>query len=272
MITLQKAGVRVEDNFMKRVQNIKFIAGLNRQNYSFSNQAPLLNLKNINNEVVSILYPGKETTANTPKIWDFRPIISINNNTIIMKDLTFGDIWYSIADFINQFNIQDRHKISILLARIFYKVAFYMTHTNNNLLIFDRNLLTQEEIQLFNYPINTFDINDNPILISLDSFITYNDLLCLNEDCKYFYIKNLKEQRNITNILQFNTYDELKRNISWEASSGRINTFLTHINYIMHLAGYVPIHMILETASRGQGIFPIQNNQNLINLLNQQPL
>lgn len=94
MITLQKAGVREEFNFMKRVYNIKYIAGLNRLGYTFYNPAPPLNLKTINNETISIIYPGKETIPRTAtsiaKIWDFRPIITINNT--IMKDLTFGDI------------------------------------------------------------------------------------------------------------------------------------------------------------------------------------
>lgn len=265
MITLQKAGVSSENNFMKRIHNIKYIAGLNRQTYNFFNQAPILNLKTVNSETISILYPGKETIARTPKIWDFRPIITTNNT--IMKDLTFGDIWYSIANFINSF--QNSHKAAILLARVFYKVAFYMSHSNSNLLIFNKDLLDIEEKELFNYSINTFDIQGNPLTISLDSFITYNDLLCLNEDCKYFYIKNLNDQNNVQNILNYNNYIDLRNNISWEASTGRINTFLTHINYIIHLAGYVPTHIILESASRGQGIFPVQNNQNLIDLLNQ---
>lgn len=128
MITLQKAGVREEFNFMKRVYNIKYIAGLNRLGYTFYNPAPPLNLKTINNETISIIYPGKETIPRTAtsiaKIWDFRPIITINNT--IMKDLTFGDIWWSIGDFINSFQ-KDSHKVAILLAKIFYKVAFYMS-------------------------------------------------------------------------------------------------------------------------------------------------
>lgn len=270
MITLQKAGVREEFNFMRRVYNIKYIAGLNRLGYTFYNPAPPLNLKTINNETISIIYPGKETIPRTAtsiaKIWDFRPIITINNTT--MKDLTFGDIWWSIADFINSFQ-KDSHKVAILLAKIFYKVAFYMSHTDNNLWLFNKDLLSREERELFNYPINILDTQGNHIPISLDSFITYNDLLCLNEDCKYFYIKNINDNNNVTNILYFNNYIDLKNNISWEASTGRINTFLTHINYIIHLAGYVPTHIILESASRGQGVFPVQNNQDLINLLNQ---
>lgn len=268
MIRLQKAGITKRENFTNRINNIKFIAGLDRVNYSFANPAPLLNIRTINNEIISISYPGKETTASTPKIWDFRPILRVNN--IFMKDLTFGDIWHSIGNFINSFNLIDRPRVSILLSRIFYKVAFYNSHlNNNNLLIFDKNLLNPAELQLFDYPINTLDQIGGNLTVSLESFILFNDLLCLNEDCKYFYIKNLKEERNITNILLFNEYDDLKNNVSWESSSGRINTFLTHINYILHLGGIIPLHTILECASRGQGIFPIQNNQNLIDILNQ---
>lgn len=104
-------------------------------------------MKTINNETISIIYPGKETIPRTAtsiaKIWDFRPIITINNTTI--EDLTFGDIWWSIADFINSFQ-KDSHKVAILLAKmIFYKVAFYMSHTDNNLLLFNKDLLSREE-------------------------------------------------------------------------------------------------------------------------------
>lgn len=290
-ITIQKAGKRADNNFKKRMINIKFFASLNRIGFTHKLQAPSLKIYETSlNEKIYIKYPGKESDIDraSPKPWDFRPILIKNN--IQMKDLSFGEIWEFISKFVHNSSNGDKKENTILLARLFYKVAFLNLHTlitnssifsqttlhpdNYKLYLFDNrcNNLTINEKNILSKVIETIDINGNQMNISVESFILYNELLCSNEDCKYFYRANktLTKSKKVLDD-HFETVDGIKKlkKLEWEGLAGRINTFLTHINFLAYLAKKKDIFHLLEEASRGQGIFPISNNQELVDFLNE---
>jgi len=286
IIALQKAGVSTGENYKRRVVNINFFASLDRNKYTYTSPAPSLKMYTAQSgEEIYVVYPGKESNSNrqSPKPWDFRPILE--KNGIRMKDLSFGEIWQFLSDFI-QSNNRTKNQNAILLARLLYKTAFLHLHKldttsnffkasslkgqNRKFYVFNIQCpnFTKNEKEILREAINVIDVNGNPMTISIESFIVYNDFLCSNEDCKYFYRKNknLKTaqselEKHIKNINGIKKY----RGLNWESSAGRINTILTHINFLVYLAGGKDIFNLLEEASRGQGIFPVSNNQLLIN-------
>ncbi len=193
MISLQNAIKTSGVNFKKRVKNIKFFAALDRTELEYGVNEKNPEVFSIGTESVSIKYPGKETKG--WNLWDFRPILKVGEKTI--KNLSFGDIWRAIDKFVNSIPDISKQEASILLARILYKVTYFNTHTetnneiyyadeninplSNTLYVFDKTKLSESEQSLFSHSIEVDGEN-----ISLESFIVYNDLLCSNEDSKYF--------------------------------------------------------------------------------------
>lgn len=272
MVEIQKAGKMAEKNFLKRIINIKFFASLKRENLSFkTNTTKLLEMYRTSNEKIEIIYPGKESESSTPKPWDFRPILTKNN--IEMKNLSFGDIWESMYQEIFDYKRLSKDEIKCLIS-IFYKMAFYNTHKlineskifdestlnilEHNFYIFEKTLLTTEEQNILSKDMIVKDKDENAMTISMESFLVYNDLLCANEDCKYFYLKNIKEKKEPSNILNYSTYKEFK-NCSWEATTGRINTFLTHINFLAWTLDKQRLSSLLDDISRKRGVSPIDD-------------
>ena len=272
MIQIQKAGKNTEENFLKRILNIKFFASLKRDNLCFkTNNTKSLEIYRTTNEIVKIIYPGKESASSTPKPWDFRPILTKKN--IEMKNLSFGDIWESLYQEIFDYKRLTENEIKNLIS-ILYKMAFYNTHKLINdskifeettldvsekiFYTFDKTLLTKEEQYILMKDITVKDNKENTMTISMESFLIYNDLLCANEDCKYFYLKNIKEGKEPKNIFKYSTYKEFK-NCSWEATTGRINTFLTHINFLAWTLNKQKLSSLLDDISRKRGVSPIDN-------------
>ena len=162
-ITIQKAGKRANKKFKKRMINIKFFASLNRSGFTHNTQAPSLKIYETSlNEKLYIKYPGKESDIDktSPKPWDFRPILIKNN--IQMKDLSFGEIWEFISKFVNNSSNGNKKENTILLARLFYKVAFLNLHnliTSNS--IFEQTTLHSDNYKfyLFNNTCDNLTIN-----------------------------------------------------------------------------------------------------------------
>lgn len=280
MMILQKAGKTNTLNFTKRATNIKFFASLPRVGLTYGINETNFPLYLVNGiEDISIQYPGKESVGTFPKPWDFRPILK--KNSARMKNLSFADIWNYINAFIKNENnkeIQKRHLI--LFSRIFYKLAFLMCHdiqTINGATFykFNKQLLNTEEQALLNMEIQVYDDNSNPFNITVESFIIYNDLLCTNEDCKYFYISYfdklgvLKDNtKKPSDIIGFNLLNINTRLINWQSTVGRINTSLTHINVLKSMHDEDMFHL-LALSIQLRGIFNIKNDENLITFLNQ---
>ena len=291
MITIQKSRktrVSDADNVKRRVENIIFFASLDRRGLSFNGITKSPVLYNINNEIISFIYPGKESDGWNK--WDFRPILKINNSQ--MKDLSFGEVWKMLDTFVNSFQEEEKQNVIILLSRILYKVAFLQCHdrVNNELYngtenvniaekhihIFNKNLLNEDECELLSNELESTDINGNPLNISLESFIIYNDLLCCNEDSKYYYREYLDkdklpkpDNRVPSEILNFDIDIHPKRNIKWSADVGRINTFLTHINVLKTIFDDRDPYDLLYDCAIKRGVFQIKNDEDLITFLNQ---
>ena len=209
MISIQSA-TKTSDNFLSKFKNIQFFASLDRQDLTI--KEPII--YKLENEEISIVYPGKESTG--WNIWDFRPVLKTNNGTT-MKDLTFGEIWTSMDAFVKSIDTISTKKATVLLSRIFYKLAFLQCHketdkdekfcfygdnlniSNKVLQKFSVEQLSVEEQKLFNYKVTTIDSNMNTLSISLESFIIYNDLLGCNEDSKYFYREYIQQTEKLQN-------------------------------------------------------------------------
>lgn len=301
-IKIEKAGKKSGDNFTKRVKNIQFIASIKRDGLKYleKEREPLIYSKN--NEKIHIKYPGKETRNGN--LWDMRPILYLNK--VKSKDLSFGNIWESIDKFIKD-SINPK-KTSILLARILYKVAFLKCHNlkklrikdeeDNNIhdsikdiYLFDKNKLDKEEQELLEEKILCHS-ESGDLSISLESFIVYNDFLCTNEDCKYFYrnyyreetAKELKDRKDISDnpkeikkqkvlkdskkkpddILRFNVDKDYDTStIEWNAETGRINTFLTHINIVYYIYKEKTMYDLLAQSGLKRGVFGIKNSETI---------
>lgn len=281
MITLQKAGKTNLDNFKRRALNIRFFASIERTGLSFPDNQNELSLYTINNEIISIKYPGKESINSFSKPWDFRPILVKNN--LQMKDLSFGDIWEILNKFFKTYqNNIERKKVIVLLSRIFYKISFLKSHdeviiNEKTFFKFNKELLTNDEKTLLDKDIESLDINNNPLTIKLESFVITNDLLCSNEDTKYFYRNYFDREGSLKNgdkvpndILTLDLDDSQdRRKLNWEPSVGRINTFLTHVNVLKSIHDEVEMFHLLALAVTLRGIFQIKNDENLMIFLNQ---
>lgn len=281
MITLQKAGKTDLENFKKRALNIRFFASINREGLSYPENQRLLQLYTQSNEIISIKYPGKESINSFSKPWDFRPILI--KGTTQMKDLSFGDIWEILNKFFKEIqDVSERKKAIVLLSRIFYKIAFLQCHNqiqvNEQIFLkFNKDLLTDNEKRLLRKDIQSIDTNNNPLTISLESFVITNDLLCSNEDTKYFYRKYYDKEGQL--IDNDKTPDEIitcnfddsgeRRRLKWESSVGRINTFLTHINVLKSIHDEIEMFHLLALAVTLRGVFQIKNDESLMTFLNQ---
>ncbi len=278
MITLQKAGKTATNNFSNRVTNIRFFAGLNREGLSYNQNTKNPVVYSTQNESVSFIYPGKETLGWYQ--WDFRPILDTNGRR--MKDLSFKEIWEIFDTFVNSYQNEERQRKIVLLSRILYKTAFLQCHRRTNesffdenneninidsrhIYLFDRESLREDEQELLSSEVITTGIDGLEMTISIESFIVYNDILCCNEDTKYFY----RQYQPLDNRLPNEILNEpLPRNLKWLSSTGRINTFLTHINVLKNLHdGDTPYRLLADSALK-RGVFQINNDVSLIEFLN----
>lgn len=266
-IEMKNANKSFEENFMRRVKNIQFFASLDRNGLKIDDK--ILKIYSTANEDISIIYPGIETERGNE--WDFRPYLQVKNTSTSIKDLNFNEIWQSFNNLYE--NILD-NKEFVIFARILYKTAFLQCHKrteikkNEFLYVFSQEELDDEEKSILNKTIKIKMLDGNELDISLESFIIFNDLLGANEDCKYFYLgtksKKNTAKRNIKNpneITQFHTYDVLRKKIYWANHSGRINTFLTHLHYLLYIStNKIKSHNILYEAISGQaGVFPVDS-------------
>ncbi|MDU6823646.1 hypothetical protein [Intestinibacter bartlettii] len=246
----------------KRLININFIKNLPRETLKFEVNERQLRFNSYNdNEIISIQYPGKESKFNSKskliKPWDFRPKLYLHNSNTYLNDLSFGDIWNTFFDIDRKIcNISDKKYLLKLLACEFYRIAFMI----------DYDYICPQTYKLFDIKDNTYEnfnsnngfytykpnqeiisiLNSslpNPLGISWESFFIYNDLLALNEDCKYYYIALNKKT--------ISPEDYIK------GGPGRINTMLTHIHIISFILDETEPADLFQSFSRKKGIAPL---------------
>lgn len=251
-----------KDNaLVKRLDNINFIRNLPTQDLEFrTNERQLLFSVFYENEFVSIQYPGKESDANatTVRPWDFRPKLLLTNGTYL-NDLSFKNIWDSLFDLFNGTDTVHNQHLLKLLACEFYRIAFMIDYqfipANTTFQV--TNIQTGDIEQftstsgIYIYTPNDEIINElrnhYPTILgaSWESYFMYNDLLALNEDCKYFY----NELNSTGNSLSAEEY--IKK------GTGRINTMLTHIAVLALILGEHNLTDLLQTFINKKGVAPL---------------
>lgn len=253
----------------RRLTNIEFITRIPRNGLSFESHQKQLFFSNFYpGEFVTIQYPGKESasTSRIIKPYDFRPKLQLPNGSYI-SDLSFNDIWDSLFTLFHESS--NNEFIIKLLCCEFYRIAFMLDynfmdeHTTFKCLDIPTNTV---EIYKSYSGIYTYCPNSNiieylkeisPTILgaSWESFFMYNDLLALNEDCKYFYNAYSLE----------NSYDDAVKYI--KKGTGRINTMLTHIHVLSVILGESKLTKLLQSFARQRGVAPL-SNKDLNNFLN----
>jgi hypothetical protein len=79
--------------------------------------------------------------------------------------------------------------------------------------------------------------------ISFEIYLMYLDLLCQNEDCKYYF------------------RDEELKGVRWTGSAGRETTMKTHINIIGLILGVSSFSKVMGKFTRGHGVASITLNE-----------
>jgi len=207
-------------------------------------------------EKIYIQYPDKETkNTNDLKIrpWDFRPKV-LNSNGEWMKDQSFKDIW----DEIDKLNELDDSYLS-LIATLFLRCSmlldtklveeeYYYEDINPETdVILEKGKITfkwykltlnEECLQYISKKVPQMGGN-----FSTKSYLIMNDLLCQNEDCKYYY------------------RDKIVKNEEWKGKIGRHNTYRTHASIINYLEGHLSFSQIMDMFQRGMGVAPLPDSK-----------
>lgn len=259
IIPKYKREVSKNEAIEKRITNINFIRNLSRENLAHKiNECQLLfDFYKNEYETISIQYPGKESDT---RPWDFRPKLLLADNNYL-DDLSFKNIWDCLFEINNNniINPRDKKRILKLLACEFYRIAFMIDYDfippdHNHGIYYlksstKENFISEHGIYIYkpNYKlINELEVYCPTILgISWESFFIYNDLLALNEDCKYFFNKFKTK----------NDEEEAKAYI--KKGTGRINTMLTHIHILSVILGENALTTLLTSFSNGRGVAPL---------------
>lgn len=259
IIQKYKREVSKNEAIEKRITNINFIRNLPRENLAHKiNECQLLfDFYKNEYETISIQYPGKESDT---RPWDFRPKLLLADNNYL-DDLSFKNIWDCLFEINNNniINPRDKKRILKLLACEFYRIAFMIDYDfippdHNHSIYYlksstKENFISEHGIYIYkpNYKlINELEVYCPTILgISWESFFIYNDLLALNEDCKYFFNKFKTK----------NDEEEAKAYI--KKGTGRINTMLTHIHILSVILGENALTTLLTSFSNGRGVAPL---------------
>lgn len=253
---------------LKRLNNINFISSIPREGLEFNlNERQLLIEIYSKDEYVSIQYPDKESKKSHSIPGDFRAKIALGN--YCLDDLSFGDIGSLFYKIYQSPNGQEALElIACELYRIVFLIDFTSTKHNKIFLVGslnDNSIINYcPNIPLYHYTPNLYIIDRlnelYPLDYSWESFFLYNDLLSLNEDCKYYYMNLDFSSTTLTN-----PYSDKTSIKKLKSGTGRPNTMLTHINIINALLNGGVIKLIY-TLSTSRGVSAI-TNQNLNELL-----
>ena len=269
---ISKAGKR-SDSYEKRIKNINSIESLQRKELKFAEKERLLLVHTTSlKEKVFIQYPGKESAEKDKKgkdrkktairPWDFRPRLYLPNSNLHF-DMSFANIWAVIFEKAEHLQQEGKEELLRILATLLYRMAFFHDHT-----------LTKDfkvEAKSVSYEKNESTIKDNGDVVfseiykyepnneiikylaeetsewgqmSLEGFLFYNEFLIWNEDCKYYFRNMHVQTKN-----------------QWIASTGRVNTILTHIRIIGYLLGELPLANIFDDFAKQRGISPASEDE-----------
>lgn len=239
----------LEEYDKRKLFNIKAFNSLDRKNLAFDEIQRKLLLKEFpSGEKLYIRYPGKESTPKrgAKKPNDFYPELVLNDGTIIKPD-SFKNVWDGIYLLNN--NGIDMYALATIFVRMAYMIdskkvknifTYYDTSNGKDIA---KNTL---ELEYYEYSPNKelFDelgipIDTNINKANIVAYLTYNDLIAQNEDCKYWYIAN---EINHT---------------KWKRDVGRINTCLTHVSVIAYISQLCTFPEIAYRFIKSSGVAPI---------------
>jgi len=265
--TIQKPGKRAPVTEL-RMTNIEWIQSLPREGLTYEKKERQLLMHTTKlGERIFIQYPGKESrkyirngkgrkeTAIRP--WDFRPELYFPGNKGLHKNMSFFDIWAAIFETAEKLIEKNRGKTLRMFAILLYRMAFMLDHvkietfnSQERDVIYGKSSKPKVSkkrkaklLGLFKYEPNrqVLDCITKACAswgeMSFEAFLFYNELLVWNEDCKYYY-------RNY----------HVRNNEQWIASTGRVNTLLTHIRILGYILGDVPLASIFSDFSTQRGI------------------
>lgn len=206
-------------------------------------------------EKIYIQYPGKESVnndKNKSRPWDFRPKIK-NKNGEWMDDQTFSNIWDEIEslkkvdDAYLSFLASLFFRFSMLIDSKYVEEQYYyedidikkgtIKNTGKITLKWYKLNIDKECIKYISSKVPNMGGN-----FSTESYLIMNDLLCKNEDCKYYY------------------RDKMINKKEWNHEIGRHNTYRTHISIINFLEGNITFSEIVGMFSRQNGVAAITDN------------
>lgn len=237
----------------RRLYNIESFSKLDKTGLEFDKiERKILLYKSSIGEKVFIQYPGKESKGNEfAKIrpWDFRPKLERLDGTI-MDDLSFKNIWDDLIE-LEEVNKEVLEVLSSVFFRLslmkdtilikgnyeyqdFNKGTNIVVNSGEIQLEWHRVKIQHDVLEYLNSKIN--DIQG----VSIEAYIYYNDLLCQNEDCKYFYRDLIVNEKD-----------------KWSDSVGRKNTYWTHLSIISFIKGLNSFTQIMDKFQRGRGVAPI---------------
>ena len=243
--------------YEKQIVNIEAFSSLDRTGLEFGViERRLLLYTTEQGEKIYIQYPGKETkNSDQAKIrpWDFRPKV-LNKNGEWMKDQSFKDIW----DEIDSLNKYDDVYLSLIAALFFRcsmlldtkkvteeyeyedfdKVTGQILRKGKLTMTWYKLMLDEECIDYIEQKVPTMGGG-----FSTKAYLIMNDLLCQNEDCKYFY------------------RDTEIRGTAWGGKVGRHNTYRTHVSIIDYHEGNITFSEIMDMFQRGSGVAPITDSK-----------
>lgn len=271
---IQKPGKKSESTQL-RMANIRWIEYLSREELSYDKKEIQLLIHTTQlGERVFIQYPGKESRKYTKNAkerketairpWDFRPELYHPETNRRHKNMSFADFWAAVFESAEELIKTNKKEILRLFATLLYRMAFMLDHikvdtfrTQERDVIYEKDkepkFSSEREKELpglFKYVPNrqVLDCITKACPrwgeMSLEAFLFYNDLLVWNEDCKYYY-------RN------YHVRDDAK----WIASTGRVNTLLTHIRILGYILGDVPLAVIFNDFSNQRGISPASKDE-----------
>lgn len=257
---IQSTGVHSEST-LKRKKNIEWVKTLDCKDlvYGCKEKQILLQCPSPDLEIC-IQYPGKESVLlpkkpQAQRPWDFRPKLYYKGKEVYHKDISFDEIW---ADFEKKFiDIKNKEALRIL-AILFYRMAFMVDHIlveeePLRVRILKGNVIEKESEENFcerykytpNQEALSMISEDIPQVcdMQIGVFLYVLELLTWNEDCKYFYPNLMKAISNPRK-------DGRPRTPAWIATTGRVNTLLTIINFLGVLLGEISFSALFSKFAR----------------------
>jgi len=271
---IQKAGKRAPVTELRKI-NIDWIKLLPRTGLSYQKKERQLLIHTTGcNEKIYIQYPGKESrthqkngkkrekTAIRP--WDFRPILYLPGNVEPHEDMSFGTMWAAVFETANELTRKNKKEALRVFATLLYRMAFMLDHeeiktfdTEYRDVIYKRENIVKSSREVRKRLTTVFKYKPNKQVLdyiskncprwgsmSSEAFLFYNELLVWNEDCKYYY-------RN------FHVRDDAK----WIASTGRVNTLLSHIRILGYILRDISLSDIFNDFAKQRGMSPASNDE-----------